>query len=208
MRSLGLAAVLVLVVGCTAHNPDFVGSGGGADLLGAPPPDLAAAVLDLAGPMGACNSGDRKCAGTVASDRCEAGMFVVDRSCPKGSQCSDNYCAPPPPVPVSEIGQRCDTVGGGPQQVACTAQPGLSCQPFVVPGSHDLRWYCDTAVGPAAAGFPCTRGSDCKSGFCGGNGTCFEACQQAGPGSGCMLRCQSVDLVVEEVKVTAKSCIP
>lgn len=206
MRSLRLA-VLLLVAGCTARNPDYAGAGGGADLLGTPPPDLASAVLDLSGPMGACSAGDRRCAGTVASDRCEGGMFVLDRTCPKGSQCMNAYCAPPPPMPVSEVGQRCDTIGGGPQQIACTAQSGLSCQPFVVPGTDAVRWYCAGAVGTFAAGIPCTQGSQCPSGFC-TNGTCFEACQQAGPGSGCALRCVSVDLVVEGVKVSAKSCMP
>lgn len=206
-RSMRLLLPAVLfAAACTAHNPDFVGGAG--DLNGAPPADLAGATLDLAGPMGACSAGQRMCAGTVASDRCEAGVFIVDRVCPPMSQCMSNYCAPPPPVPASQVGQRCDAIGGGPQQLACMATSGLSCQPFVVPGTGTLRWYCDTSVGAGSAGTHCTKGSECRSGFCGGNGTCFEACQNAGPTTACTLNCQSVELVVEGVKVTAKSCVP
>lgn len=209
MRNPSALPLLLLVAGCTAHNPDYMpGAGGGGDLAGTPPADLAGAVVDLAGPMGACSSGQRTCAGTVASDRCEGGMFVVDRVCPMGSACMSNYCAPPPPVPASQVGQRCDQIGGGPQQLACMAAPGLSCQPFVVAGTDTLRWYCDTAVGAGVAGTHCTKGSDCRSGFCGSNGTCFEACQQASTTTFCTLSCQTVDIVVEGVKTSVKSCIP
>ncbi|MDB4966320.1 MAG: hypothetical protein JWN44_2009 [Myxococcales bacterium] len=206
-----LATLAVLVAGCTAHNPSFVGDGGATDDLagGGGSSDLATGPLDLSGPMGSCSAGQRMCAGTQASDRCEGGIYVVDRNCPAGSECMSTYCAPPLPGVGTQVGQRCDA-SGGPQQLQCSAAlvQNLSCQPFIDPVSKDYRWYCDSPAGGGSAGTPCTRGSDCRSGFCGSNGTCFEACQAAGPGSGCALRCQSVQIVVEGVKQTVKSCSP
>ena len=209
MRSFA-TLLLVVAAGCTAHNPDFVGAAGGGDLAGAPPADLAGLVLDLAGPLGACTAGQRMCSGTTASDRCEGGMFVVDRSCPMGSECKSNFCAAPSPVFGTQIGQRCDANGGA-QQLQCmaSAQVLLSCQPFVE-GGKNLRWFCDAAVGNGRAGLHCARGSECRSGICGGNGTCFDACQRD---QDCMLvaatlTCQSIDIVVEGVKATVKGCAP
>jgi hypothetical protein len=202
----------MLAAGCTAHNPSFTGDGGSSgqdDLAGNTATDLAGVVLDLAGPMGSCMAGQRMCAGTQASDRCEGGMFVVDRNCPMGSQCMSTYCAPPAQGIGNQVGQRCDANGGA-QQLQCMASlmQSLSCQPFVDPVSKDLRFFCDASVGTGIAGTLCTRGSECRSGFCGGNNTCYEACQANGPGTGCTLRCQSVSIVVEGVKQTVKSCAP
>jgi hypothetical protein len=198
MRVLATLAFTV-VAGCTAHNPNYQRDLG--------PSDLAGVVLDLSGPGGPCNSGQRSCAGTESSERCENGMFVVDRVCPYNSECMQTYCAPPTPVASSSIGERCDT-NGGPQQLLCLAQPGLSCQPFVDPLAHSLRFFCDKAIGAGVAGSPCTRGNECRSGFCASNGTCFEGCLASGFGTGCLLTCKSVDITVEGIKQTVKSCAP
>ncbi len=200
-----------LLAACTTHNPDYLGGGGGGDLAGVSL-DLAGAVLDLAGPMGACSAGQRMCAGTVASDRCEGGMFVVDRVCPASSLCVATYCAPPPAAVIGEVGHRCDG-NGGPQQLQCMAMTtnNLSCQPFVNPTNQTVRWFCDASVGPGIAGTHCTRGAECRSGFCGSNGTCFDACQNDQDCklfAGLNLTCQGVDILVEGVRVQANSCIP
>lgn len=210
-----LATLALLAAACTAHNPDYTGGGGGGagtaggDLAGAGPADLAGATLDLAGPLGPCTAGERQCSGTVASDRCEAGMFVVDRQCPAGSQCTSSYCAAPATMVGTQLGLRCDAQGG-PQQIQCLAKPGVSCQPFVEPATRNLRWFCDTAVGSGTASTHCTKGSECRSGVCAVQaGICFDACQQT---SDCTLAgtpgltCQSMSITVEGVTVTAKGC--
>ncbi|MCU1282575.1 MAG: hypothetical protein JWM53_6121 [bacterium] len=202
--------------GCTAHNPNYTGDGGGGggeDLAGSAGADLALAMVDLAGPMGACSAGQRQCSATVASDRCEGGMFVVDRVCPNASRCANDYCAAPTAMFGTQIGARCDANGGA-QQLQCMASPTsmLSCQPFVDPPTKNLRWFCDTVVGQGRAGAPCAKNADCRSGVCaagnGGGGACFDACQrdqdcQLGGGS---LTCRSVQITVEGVTVTAKGC--
>lgn len=210
------ATFALILAACTAHNPNYTGGGGGGggsgdDLAGSAPADLAGAVLDLSGPLGACSAGQRQCSGTVASDRCEGGMFVVDRQCPAGSACTSSYCAPPPTMLGTQIGLRCDGQGG-PQQAQCLAKAGASCQPFVDAATRNLRWFCDTNVGGGTATARCTRGSECRSGVCAVQaGICFDACQQNNdctldgtPG----LTCQSMAITVEGVTVTAKGCHP
>src|SRR6476646_4421010 len=116
MKFHAIVATVALAgtIGCTAHNPNYLGgsgdAGAGADFAGVTL-DLAGVVVDLSGPMGACSPGDSKCAGTAASDRCEGGMFVVDRACPPSSSCTANYCAPPPAMFGTQIGARGDTNG-------------------------------------------------------------------------------------------------
>ncbi len=219
-----LATVALLAVACTAHNPDYTGGGGGGgggsagggggmggDLAGTPPPaDLAGTNVDLAGPMGPCTAGQRQCAGIVASDRCEGGMFVVDRVCPASSSCMNDYCAPPTPMVGTQVGLRCDANGGA-QQLQCmaSAAANLSCQPFVDANNHNVHWFCDSAVGAGRAGTKCTKGSECRSGVCAVNaGVCFDACQQS---QDCTLiapnlTCQQTTIVVEGVTVNGKSC--
>lgn len=217
MKALPTVAALGILcaAGCTAHNPDYTGGGGGGggaaagDLAGVTL-DLAGVVADLSGPMGTCTGDQRKCAGTAASDRCEGGMFVVDRQCPSASSCANNYCAPPTAMFGTQIGARCDAQGGA-QQLQCSASPTamLSCQPFVDPGSKSVRWFCDSPVGPGRAGTHCTTGAECRSGVCAAAGVCFDACQRdqdclSATSSG--LTCKSLDITVEGVTETAKGC--
>jgi hypothetical protein len=216
MRFLATVAVLAFACagGCTAHNPDYTGDGGsgggaGGDLAGVKV-DLAGVVFDLSGPMGACSPGQRKCSGTVASDRCEGGMFVVDRGCPAGSSCMSTYCAPPTAMFGTQVGARCDANGGA-QQLQCMASPTamLSCQPFVDPSTMSLRWFCDNAVGAGRAGTHCTSGGECRSGVCAVQaGICFDACQrdQDCQLAGGTLTCKSLPITIEGVTVTAKGC--
>jgi hypothetical protein len=206
------AGALACTIGCTAHNPNYTGGSGGTgggDLAGVTL-DLAGVVVDLAGPMGTCSPGDRKCAGAAASDRCEGGMFVVDRACPPSSSCTANYCAPPPAMFGTQVGARCDANAGA-QQLQCMASPvaNLTCQPFVDPSTKDIRWFCDNAVAPAKAPTHCTKNSECRSGVCAVKaGVCFDACQQntdcqLGGGA---LTCQSLEITIEGVTITAKGC--
>jgi hypothetical protein len=216
-----LAAACAIGAGsCTAHNPNFTGDGGGggggggtagADLAGGGGADLAGTVVDLSGPMGSCAADQRQCSGTVASDRCEGGMFVVDRVCPASSSCAGGYCAPPTAMFGTQIGARCDANGGA-QQLQCMASPTamLSCQPFVEVATKTLRWFCDTAVGQGRAGQHCTKAGDCRSGVCASvnGGVCFDTCQrdQDCQLAGGTLTCKSTQIVVEGVTVTQKGC--
>jgi len=207
------AGALASTIGCTAHNPNYTGDGGGGasggDLAGVSV-DLAGVSVDLSGPMGACSPGDRKCAGSAASDRCEGGMFVVDRACPASSACASNYCAPPTAMFGTQIGARCDANGGA-QQLQCMASPtaNLSCQPFVDPSTKNLRWFCDSAVGAGRVPVHCTKNGDCRSGVCAVKaGVCFDAClrDQDCQLAASTLTCQSLEITIEGVTVTAKGC--
>jgi hypothetical protein len=194
--------LVIILAACTSHNPSYVGN----EDLSSTSKDMAGPA-DLSGPMGSCGAGERKCAGTSASDGCERGMFVVDRQCPAGSICNLTYCAPPATMLPTQIGQRCDV--GGPQQVQCMANRTamLACQPFVDPNDHSLHWFCDKAVGKGGAGTSCKQGSECQSGLCGSNGTCFVACQMDFECTN-GLKCDNVQIVVEGVRVQAGSCAP
>jgi hypothetical protein len=217
MKSLPTVAALGILcaMGCTAHNPDFVGDGGGggagADLAGVTV-DLAGVVLDLSGPMGTCTGDQRKCSGAAASDRCEGGMFVIDRECPASSSCTNNYCAPPTAMFGTQIGARCDANGGA-QQVQCSASltAMLSCQPFVDPATKGVRWFCDAAVGAGRAGTHCAKNSECRSGVCAASGFCLDGCQRDQDclsTAGNTLTCKSLQMTIEGVTITQKSCSP
>jgi hypothetical protein len=218
MKYLATAALAtVCALGCTAHNPSYTGDGGGGggggspDFAGTSGADLAGVAVDLSGPLGSCAADQRQCSGTVASDRCEGGMFVVDRVCPPASSCMAGYCAPPTAMFGTQIGARCDANGGA-QQLQCMASPTamLSCQPFVDLATKELRWFCDTGVGMGRAGQHCAKPGDCRSGVCvqTAGGVCFDACQrdqdcQLGGGT---LTCKSVSITVEGVTKTEKTC--
>lgn len=207
------SVALACTIGCTAHNPNYLGgsgdAGAGVDFAGVTL-DLAGVVVDLSGPMGTCSPGDRKCAGAAASDRCEGGMFVVDRACPATSSCAADYCAPPPAQFGTQIGARCDANGGA-QQLQCMASPAasLSCQPFVDPATKNIRWFCDNGVGPGHYQTHCTKNAECRSGVCAVKaGVCFDACQrdQDCQLAASTLTCQSLEITIEGVTVTAKGC--
>lgn len=209
-------AWLALLVSCTAPNPLFVaedgfGGGGGVDgglvdlanvdLTTRPSPDMA----------GVCRPEDRACLATdTISAACVGGQLVIDRRCPADSSCRGGYCTPPP-EDTPPAGSPCGI--GGPQDSQCWSS-SYACQPFVTsPAQRSVGWVCARAVGQGLPGAPCTSGGQCRSGFCGSNGTCFHACQsvfdcpnQNGPGT--RLKCSAVQIVVEGVPITAKSCIP
>ncbi len=201
---LPLAWMALVAMGCTAANPHFVASDG--SVVGGPD-----ASADLA-PTG-CSGDERSCLGLTASAFCENGAFTPDRTCPSASSCARTYCAPPAQQLPTQVGQRCDANGGA-QQLQCSASPTamLVCQPFVDPDQHKLAFYCDAPVGAGGAGVACTLGSACKTGFCGANGTCFSACQTDFdcPPTATVLtfHCQTVDLTVEGVRQSQKSCVP
>lgn len=218
------AALLVLVaaceLSCTTVNPDFVGFGAGVDggaTDGSPEghPDLHAGGPDLA-PV--CTAGQRACLATTGSAACQGGQLKLDRKCPTGSSCTAGYCQAPPMSSTSLTGQSCD-VGFGPQENNCFANGGpaadtLSCEPFVTdPAQMGVSWVCAPSVGQGLPGTACTRGDECRSGFCGSNGTCFRACAQDNDcpfqgSTGKRYACNNVDVTVEGVTVSAKSCIP
>ena len=82
----------------------------------------------------------------------------------------------------------------------------LECQPFVDPNNRSVQWFCDSPVGAGGPGTSCKQGSECKSGFCGSNGTCFRACKMDFECGG--LSCNNVEIVVEGVRVQSGSCVP
>jgi hypothetical protein len=87
--------------------------------------------------------------------------------------------------------------------------PLPDCQPFVKNGG-DVTWACAPPIGNGIVGQKCSHGADCRSGFCGSNGTCFRACAFVTdcPNSGGPYACTPVQITVEGVPVTANSCIP
>jgi hypothetical protein len=199
MRRLQFLALILAA--CTSHNPSYVGN----EDLSSTSKDMAGPA-DLSGAMGACNEGERKCAGSGASDRCDKGTFVVDRLCPAGSNCEETYCAPPATMLPTQIGQRCDV--GGAQEAQCMASKtlALQCQPFIDPNNHSVQWFCAKPVGGGGAGASCKQDGDCQSGFCGSNGTCFVACRMSFECG--TLQCNQVQIVVEGVRVQSGSCAP
>jgi hypothetical protein len=208
---------------CTAANPSYVGN--------PPPPRSDLGVLlvpdlsvgdDLAvsgvGPdmtAAACSAGARACVTTpgVASERCENGAFAVDRRCPfgtttdSGAACASGYCAPPTTGTVTSC-----VSNGGPRETACVGTGTgrtRSCEPFINPANtKDVTWSCayPAVAGTGVAGTTCTKGSDCRSGFCASNGVCFWACQQPQDCITPNLTCGNVTIDVEGVTVSAKSC--
>jgi hypothetical protein len=190
-----LWAPTLLLVACTAPNKDYVG----ADLLEPVLPDLSIT----------CTANEGLCQGTGASERCVSGQIVVDRKCPANSTCLNGYCEPPPPVVGSQVGMRCDVIGGGPQQIECAAKAGLACQPFWNDAQMRMTWYCNADVGAGRGANACSSGATCRSGFCGSNGYCFDACTSnfscRDPGS---LNCKSTLITVEGHAITVLSCAP
>jgi len=214
--------LVALVSGCTADNPNYLGDvdgagssdggnlrldgGGGHDSGNVGTPDLAGT---------SCADGQRRCT-TSSSEICINAMFTTDRTCPSMSTCNEGYCQPPPTSPASQIGASCENSfggGSGPQENQCllNLSDKLSCMPFFDPTAGGIVWRCDKEVGMGLPGTPCTMGAQCRSGFCGSNGTCFRACQsdQDCPQTSTQqTRCQSVSIVVEGMQVDAQSCIP
>lgn len=202
---LTLWCLALVAVGCTAANPNYVAVDGASD------GSVRDAAADLA--PASCSGDERSCLGATTSAVCQNGAFSPDRSCPSASSCARTYCAPPAQQLPTQVGQRCDANGGA-QDLQCRAQPtpALVCQPFVDPDQHKLAFYCDAPVGAGGAGVTCTLGSQCKSGFCGANGTCFTACQTdfecPATSTTFLFKCASVDVTVEGLRQSQKSCIP
>ncbi|HZS37846.1 MAG TPA: hypothetical protein VFF06_13505 [Polyangia bacterium] len=223
MKYRGPAALGLLLCACTVANPSYVGdgadgggitfpdgsvlghdggSGGHVDLASGGQPDLTSL----------CTGGTRSCVSSPvqASEVCAGGQVVVDRACPTASVCDTGYCAPPPQGSNGE-GDPCDQNQGMPLESNCTAiTTDLSCQPFVDPMDKSVSWTCAQHVGPGLPGQACTSGKQCRTGFCGSNGTCFRGCFLTVdcPNNGKPLTCTQVTIEVEGVMVTAGSCIP
>jgi hypothetical protein len=213
MRS---ACIVVLLAGaCTDHNPLYTP---GTDLAmrdGAMPIAIVGDMtMPAVGDMTTgtpCAAGERSCT-TTGSERCQAGILTADRTCPDSSMCTNGYCSVPPGGIGQTMGKSC-AFGGGASQATC--QTGASspetCQPFIAAAGPpaQVTWVCDTSVGAGVAGTACTNDTDCNSGFCGGNGTCFVACVTVGECGGSMqMQCKQVAIMVEGSPVMASSCIP
>jgi hypothetical protein len=241
-----LALALSLVIaGCIAPNPDYVGGGGdvggggagsggggggagggGAggtgggggggtgggstapDLSMVEPPDLGAPP-DLTPPPPVCKDGTRECFGTTAVV-CDHGQWTSGRPCPYATNpstasCTGGYCDSPAGAPNCLF-------GSGPSETYCYQQvsQNASCEPFVDPQSMGLFWSCAQSVGKGASGDACTNGSQCRTGLCGANGTCFRSCTGASdcPQHTPALKCKSVGIEVEGVSMTENSCVP
>ncbi len=213
---------VALISGCTVDNPNYVGRGdagvlpdGAANLDGASA-DLTSGKQDLSS-GGQCVEGERRCGnGGADSEICINAAYTVDRTCPSGSLCQQGYCQPPQPEGGGQLGTDCAMptfVGSGPQENQClqNLSDKLSCMPFFDPSAGGIVWRCDREIGMGVPGTPCTMGSQCRSGFCGSNGTCFRACQGD---QDCPVEnngqtfCRQVSIVVEGQQVTAGSCIP
>jgi hypothetical protein len=192
------ALVLLVASACTRHNADYTGGSGGGGNNDFGQADSGAIP---------CTGDARGCVGAGASGRCVNGTLTPDRTCPDGSTCVGTVCGQPASNPGSpQTGQRCD-MHGGPEEQQCEALSAamLSCQPFVDVVLDKLVWVCDRAVGSGGPGAKCTRGGDCKSGICTANGLCFVGCHtdiECGLG----LKCNSLDVTVEGVTQSEKSC--
>jgi hypothetical protein len=214
MRLFTFAASLFLVA-CTVDNPNYRPTtlDAGADLSGKPSDMSGPKQPDLSTPPG-CASGPRVCLASGASASCMGGGYVIDRKCPTGSTCSDGFCSPPAQGTFPPQGMGCTgNVGGGggnnPNENICIfVNQAYSCQPFILSGALD--WVCAAAVGTGTPGTTCTVGADCRTGFCGDNGTCFRGCNNDSdcPNTGQTLTCQTVNITVEGQTISAKSCVP
>jgi hypothetical protein len=208
---------VALLSGCTVDNPNYVGDGDagftpdGALHLDGGSRDLTAKDAPI---TGQCTDGERRCE-NGSSQICINAMYTVDRMCPQGSQCQQGYCQPPPAM-GGQLGADCAMTtfaGDGPSENQCLAvlTDKLSCEPFFDPSAGGIVWRCDREIGSGVPATPCTMGSQCRSGFCGSNGTCFRACQgdQDCPvENGSQTFCRQVSIVVEGQQVTAGSCTP
>jgi hypothetical protein len=217
--ALGLVATLALA-GCTADNPLYIPEPG-LDLFTPPSADLAAgnaedlaSVPDLALPKPICSGTERGCL-TGASGHCENGTLKQDRQCPMSSPCQSGYCQSPP-LSSNNVGKLCAYMGIATEALCVMGIGGggttaPSCQPFFNAGANDPKWVCAAPIGVGLPGTACTQGSQCRSGFCGSNGTCFRACFSAGdcPTQGSTSwKCVPVGIVVEGHSLNAQSCIP
>ncbi len=206
---------LFLVAACTSDNPLYAPGDGGDPRVDAAVP----AGADLAGPADlatpATCSGDQRACSATASQRCVGDHFAADRACPSGSQCTTGYCGTPS-MGMGTVGKSC-VFAGHPTETQCITGAGSdtpSCQPFITGATGtatEVTWLCDVPVGTGNPAAACTQGSQCRSGFCGSNGTCFRACVATPdcPGTGPVkLTCAMVTLAVEGRTVSAMSCIP
>ena len=201
-----------------------LGGNGGVDAF-VPLPDMAmSASPDMARILPTqCSPDERRCENMpVASDSCSGGQWSVDRLCPYGARpkqdatCMSGYCQPPP---TNGLTGCAPTPGnGGPVENICPQNVGnsFSCQPFITdPMNHGVEWWCAIApnAGLGSAGDPCNLGSDCHSGICASNGTCFYGCQTMTDcpilkGGHIAMSCTQVTLHVEGQDITTGSCTP
>jgi hypothetical protein len=220
-----LAVSALLLSACTVLNPSYdpssgggLGSGGGVD-SGVLSDGSVVIARDLTptGPVAdlapVCSGSQRQCLATSGSASCMGGNYVLDRKCPMGSMCASGYCQAPG-LGIPPAGVTCD-FGQGPAENNCFSATGgdngLSCQPFISNLTGDFTWVCTPKVGAGLPGDACQDGSQCRSGFCGSNGTCFRTChtdQDCPQSQTKHLTCASVDLVVEGKPLQADSCIP
>ena len=223
LPSLGLVTVsLLFASSCTVSNPLYAGNGTNNDLGihtdgGNSLADLAhlGPSPDLALPP-ACVASERSCThGTVESSMaCVAGQVQTDRAC-LSSTCADGYCVAPDQPAGSQLGADC-AFNGDPNDANCQFSGGmLACQPFVTdPQQGGVDWFCAPAVGQGNSGASCTKSADCRSGFCGSNGTCFRACGSdfdcpVSTSTGQRYHCSKVSITVEGVRLTDfRSCVP
>jgi hypothetical protein len=229
--------LVVACAGCTRDNPDFIGGDSaemGIQFLGQdmardnhPTTDDMAAgfARDLGASFGApdlahgtqCTAGQRRCVSSpsTASELCDNGNYAIDRKCPYGSSaksgadCQSDYCAPP----TTDGTTSCDT--GGPLEQICSgpanSAPDFTCQPFITNAqSHGVEWWCAIAAvaGGGVAGSACQSGADCRTGYCGSNGTCYWACQVSGDCPTFGMQCSAVTINVEGLALSAPSCVP
>ena len=199
---------------CTVDNPLYTperdGGSGLIDFANRPPTDSAVTSVDLSTTtMTGCDSAQARGCSATGSVTCNGTSAEPDRTCPQGSMCASGYCEPPP-LTATVPGRSCQ-VGDAASESFCVTQQSTtsSCQPFVT-GADAVTWRCVHAVGAGFSTTPCTTGDECRSGFCGSNGTCFRACAgdndcPSGPGKRI---CSEVEIIVEGQMVSAKSCIP
>jgi hypothetical protein len=208
-------AVLGLLAACTAPNPSYVGfipTDGGSGPDGSAIADLATPT-DLTGSdlSPVCIDGQRICLAQSGSGVCMGGQFTLDRKCPADSICQKGFCRAPTSGSMPPLGSPCDTGGAQENQCFASVTDQLSCQPFVNPSSKAVSWACEKPVGAGVPGTACTEGAQCRSGFCGDNGTCFRACHvdtDCPQTNGQLLHCADVKITVEGVAVTTGSCVP
>lgn len=223
MRHFGVGVILALAA-CTADNPLYTPGisgdlAGSSDLQGQKDVDLAGPPnkVDMAGPM-ACMIGERTCLANNAAG-CRMGAFVKDRTCPTGSTCADGHCAAPSPG-TNNLGKNCAPTGTPTESLCVAGVSGgsastiPSCEPFIDPAAPTdgkVVWACAPPIGMGVSGTPCTEGSQCRSGFCGSNGTCFRSCITAADcpssGSGGGWKCSVVSITVEGSMLMASSCV-
>lgn len=209
------AGALLIGVACTRNNLEYNPFGSTLDGGGGGNVDFGGRSVDLGGGGGGrdlasgCAIDTRVCQGS-SSVACLNGALTVDRTCPSASMCVDGYCEAPPQGMFTTEGRPCD-FNGAPTESACVqgGSSEFSCQPFVAdPVDQTIDWVCARAIGMKGRGDACTKGSECRSGFCGDNGTCFRACAGDRDCQSTMQKCADVKIVVEGIEVQAKSCIP